>query len=89
MAIAHPQPVAQLSLKGKPSNPKILKLQIHQPKSKVSEPWCMDYHNLILYYSYVLMVINPKIKFQGPVVQSIISLTSSLRGLLIKFFMTL
>ena len=29
------------------------------------------------------------VKFQGPVVQSIVSLTSSLRGQLVKCFMTL
>ena len=33
--------------------------------------------------------LSQKFKYQGPVVQSIVSLTSSLRGQLVKCFMTL
>ena len=42
----------------------------------------------ILCYSQINMVSNPFLD-QGPVVQSIISLTSSLRGQLVKCFTTL
>ena len=87
-------PGAMLSLTS--SNYPCLEHVFHVPK--VFEPWKFDYivHKNFLPKHSLKRFCSPKAsqsffsqKYLGPVVQSIVSLTSSLRGQLVKCFMTL